>query len=379
MFLKSLEFSQFIGKPAEWSLEKLMLNKINLIVGKNATGKTKTLNVINNLSRLITGEIKPTYDSANFKLIYDKDRKNIEYTLIIENKKVNTEKLRIDSRLLLNREEKGESKIFAEQLHKFMKFQAPTNELACVVRRDTLQHPFFDDIYQWGKTTFHYLFGTQLGKDIFDASLKDENIKAEINLKDTHRVVSIFKQGLGKYRDKYKKSIVNDMNEIGYKIDDIKVNQINSIKLQGAGLIGLIVKESDISVDTEQNQISQGMFRALSLLIQLNYSKLETKPSCILIDDIGEGLDYERASTLIKILIDKAKSSSVQLIMSTNDRFVMNNVPLKYWCLIQRKGQLCKVYNYQNSKKIFDEFSYTGLNNFDFLSTEFYSKGSNKK
>jgi len=57
--------------------------------------------------------------------------------------------------------------------------------------------------------------------------------------------------------------------------------------------------------------------------------------------------------------------------MSTNDRFVMNNVPLEYWQVIQRKGGECRIYNYQNSKDIFDEFTYTGLNNFDFLATDF--------
>jgi hypothetical protein len=57
--------------------------------------------------------------------------------------------------------------------------------------------------------------------------------------------------------------------------------------------------------------------------------------------------------------------------MSTNDRFVMNNVPLEYWQVIQRDGGKCKIFNYKNSKEKFDDFEYTGLNNFDFLATDF--------
>jgi hypothetical protein len=34
--------------------------------------------------------------------------------------------------------------------------------------------------------------------------------------------------------------------------------------------------------------MSQGMFRVLSLIIQVNYSVLAKKPNCILIDDIGK-------------------------------------------------------------------------------------------
>ena len=68
------------------------------------------------------------------------------------------------------------------------------------------------------------------------------------------------------------------------------------------------------------------MFRALSLITQITYSQLTSTPSCILVDDIGEGLDYERASALIKLVVEKARGKSIQLIMATNDRFVMNSV-----------------------------------------------------
>jgi hypothetical protein len=66
-----------------------------------------------------------------------------------------------------------------------------------------------------------------------------------------------------------------------------------------------------------------------------------------------------------------AETNDIQLIMSTNDRFVMNNVPLKYWQVIQRNGGECTVFNKRNSKEKFDDFEYTGLNNFDFLATDF--------
>jgi ABC-type Mn2+/Zn2+ transport system ATPase subunit len=118
--------------------------------------------------------------------------------------------------------------------------------------------------------------------------------------------------------------------------------------------------------------MSQGMFRALSLIIQITFNTLKKLSTTILIDDIGEGLDFERSAKLINLLVELAeKNDNIQLIMSTNDRYVMNNVPFKYWQLIDRKGCVCKVYNYRNSQEIFDEFKYTGLNNFDFLATDF--------
>ena len=94
-----------------------------------------------------------------------------------------------------------------------------------------------------------------------------------------------------------------------------------------------------------------------------------------MIDDIGEGLDYERSKSLIDLIIEKVKNSSVQVIMTTNDRFIMNKIPLKYWSVIQRVPKKALFYNYRNSKATFDEFEYTGLSNFDFLATEFYIEG----
>ena len=117
--------------------------------------------------------------------------------------------------------------------------------------------------------------------------------------------------------------------------------------------------------------MSQGMFRALSILVQINYFQMANKSTCILIDDIGEGLDFDRSCRLIDLLREKAERSSVQLILSTNDRFVMNRVPLEEWSFLQRQGGHVRVRNYENSRSLFEEFKFTGLSNFSFLEMDF--------
>jgi hypothetical protein len=98
------------------------------------------------------------------------------------------------------------------------------------------------------------------------------------------------------------------------------------------------------------------------------------KATCVLIDDIGEGLDFDRSCSLIDVLRRKAQESAVQLIMATNDRFVMNKVPLEEWSVFVREGNRVRVRNYENSKAVFDEFKFTGLSNFDFLATDFVNE-----
>ena len=45
MILKSLNYAQYEGQPKQWRLLHLELGNINLLVGKNASGKSRTLNV----------------------------------------------------------------------------------------------------------------------------------------------------------------------------------------------------------------------------------------------------------------------------------------------------------------------------------------------
>ena len=46
MELYSLKYKQDEGVDREWGFDGLSLHKINLIVGKNASGKSRTLNVM---------------------------------------------------------------------------------------------------------------------------------------------------------------------------------------------------------------------------------------------------------------------------------------------------------------------------------------------
>jgi predicted ATP-dependent endonuclease of OLD family len=379
MQLESITYAQHEGKPEEWRMTDFTFDNINLIVGKNATGKTRTLRVIGALGNLVSGDMKLTFRSGNYKVTFDKDGEKLTYLLKYEESKVIKEKFIVGSEVKLERGPGGKGKIYAVADKKDMDFQVPSSELACVNRRDNIQHPFFEDLNKWGKNLRLYRFGTSFGQEILIFG-KEEGGK-ELNLKDTNQTVEIFQKGTKKYGNRFVDAIKVDMAQVGFGFDDINIGAPISIILSGAisQLQGILVNESDLKGTTDQNSMSQGMFRALSLIIQLNYSLLASIPSCILIDDIGEGLDYERSSALIGLLVAKAKKSCVQLIMSTNDRFVMNSVPLEYWSIMQRFSDGSKIYNYRNSRKQFEDFELTGLNNFDFFTSGSFQERKSKE
>jgi energy-coupling factor transporter ATP-binding protein EcfA2 len=378
MFLKSIEYTQYEGTPKLWKLEGCTLGNINLIVGKNATGKSKTLSIINSLASLLSGE-RAIFITGNYKVKFDNKGQKINYYLHYENSSVVKEELIIDSEKKLTRGKEGIGEIYYAEKKDTINFQTPPRELASVARRDTIQHPFLEDLYNWSRCVRYYRFGTQLGKEHLAVFIKNKAEQPSLNPRDTDLVIAMFREGREKYSEEFTNAIMNDMNSIGYSLDEIGINAPESLILQAelpTEPVVLYVKETDLDCKTDQLDMSQGMFRALSLMIQIHYSLFTSTPSCILIDDIGEGLDFERSSALVKLLIERAKNSSVQLIMATNDRFIMNSVPLEYWLVVQRIGGKSKIYNRRNSPQLFKDFELTGLNNFDFFSSGYYLKGN---
>jgi hypothetical protein len=217
MKLKSIQYQEYDGQNNEWRLEGCVLNEINLMVGKNATGKTRTLNIILALTHLLSGELKPEPQSGSIQVTFEDNGQEIKYLLRYENQKVTQEQLIQNGKTLLQRGTDSKGKIFASELNTHIKFQPPSNELAVVTRRDAIQHPFLEKLYHWAKSARHFRFGTPMGQDHLALSEMPEN---EHNLKDFKQAVAIFKEGKTQYGKAYLQLIRQDMKEIGYELEE---------------------------------------------------------------------------------------------------------------------------------------------------------------
>jgi energy-coupling factor transporter ATP-binding protein EcfA2 len=369
MILKALKYkSSWLG---DWSIvsgtthdEFVQFENINLFVGRNASGKTKFIEAIRWISDLLDPDSKETTsNSYAFDLLFQDEETEIKYNVVSDDHAhIIQENLIINKEVKLNR---GKGLLYYEAFGQNLPFQTDDHFLA-ISRRDNLQQPFFETLQNWGKNLFHYSFGGNMGKGQY--KMNDWEDTDKINFKNFSNISVIFKNGKTEFGDKYEKKIIEDMKIIDYHITTISIQPASKY-------LFLQVQEEDLDIWIYFENMSQGMARAFSLIVQLNYSLMAKIPSCILIDDIGEGLDYDRSKKLIELIIEKAEGSNIQVFMTTNDRFVMNSVPLKYWSVIHREGNKSVFYNYKNSKQTFDDFAFTGLNNFDFFATEFYRQG----
>jgi AAA15 family ATPase/GTPase len=376
MVLDKLSYSEYLQSPNQWILDEFKLNDINLIVGNNASGKTRTLNVISGLSKILLSP-KLAFQNGHYKASFVLKDKNYDYEVEFLNNVVLNESLKVDLKHFIIRNQNGEGEIFSELTKTNTKFKIPNNELiAC--RRDELQYPYLENLYTWATKLRHFRFAKEQEKQTLAIVDVNKPKPETFNLKETDKAIAFFRYGIKEFSTKFQREIIKDFNNIGYSISDIDLKPMQSIKIESPVenvIVGLTIQETDRNGQTDQNAMSDGMFRALSIIIHFNYYKLAQLSGTVLIDDVGEGLDFERSTKLIKLLIKKAQNSNIQLIMSTNDKFVMNNTKLDFWQVIHRDGSQVRMYNITNSQKVFDDFRFTGLNNFDFFTTDFFKTG----
>lgn len=389
MYLKSIEYSEHMGAPQAWAVKKLEFGNINLIVGKNSSGKSRVLNVINALAQALSGK-SPAFGTGTWTAEFDRlkglQHEQQIYSVSYADGGVAHERFKIKSDLVMERGAAGDGYVMNRKAGR-VKYKVARDRLMAVMKSDQYQHPQFEHIQNWAANVCIYRFGTDFGK----GTLAMQNQPSSTFQNDSFDMSGavdnppdVFIGTFEKFGQVFKEILLSDLNSIGYPCEDIGMLPVQNIRFGGISPLGLALKEYGLDCVTTQADMSQGLYRALALLIQFNANILwaqskkvgrELVPGdspMIVIDDIGEGLDYDRSKRLIAVLVEKALRFKVQILMSSNDRFIMNDVPLEYWTVLHREGCVVRPFNYYNSKEMFDEFEYLGLNNFDFFSNEYF-------
>lgn len=370
MRLKEIEFEEFVGTKKEWRLPRLELGAVNLVAGPNAVGKSRTLTIINSLAELLMGNLE--ISNSHWQTLFIDDGSEVAYELKIENSVVKKETLHIDQDRRLYREPDGSGKIKSKD-HGMITFKVSPSKPAAIAKRDEFQHGFLEPLHEWANCLRYYPFSSRMGRDKVLVKTEDASTA---NPRDFSDVVRIFRTGTDQYGEKMTSMVRDDMKRIGYSLSTVGVETLRDMRASPipATILGVVAKERDLKGSTPQQSMSDGMFRALSLIIHIAFAELSGEASCVVVDDIGEGLDFERSRKLIELLVERARKNKFQLIMATNDRFVMNAVPLESWTCLRRTGGKVEILNHINAKNLFDEFKLTGLSNFDFLTTGYFSE-----
>ena len=273
MILKALKYKS--GWLGDWSIVSGTTNdkfvefeNINLIVGRNASGKTRFIDAIRWISDLLDPDSnETTSNSYAFELLFQDKESVIKYDVVSDDHAhITQENLIINEEVKLDR---NEGLLYYDGLKQNLPFQTDEYFLA-VNRMDSLQQPFFETLQNWGKNLSHYSFGGNMGKGQY--KMNDWEDTDKINFKNFSNISAIFKKGKIKFGDEYERKIIEDMEIIDYHITTISIDSASKY-------LFLQVQEKDLELWTYFENMSQGMARAFSLIVQLNYSLMAKIPS----------------------------------------------------------------------------------------------------
>jgi len=337
--------SEFLYKNASgWTLDSLSLNRQNLVVGMNAVGKSRTVAAIGQVVRFIKGDMVAADDFYCTLILENGGR--LEYSFEVKGGKVIAEILKKDGSPLIKRER------YSARMYDDKQVSPPDSKLLIQVRRDTKLYPEIEEIMLWAEHTTLFVFSNITAAP---ESLSPYKISDEPRLPEMY----------GTIPDEQKELLKSYMRELGYEIDNI-------VEEEGAsGVKVLFFYERGINVPLRYIDLSNGMFRVFSVLLYMIYSSTLSEARCLVIDDLGEGLDYMRSTKLGRIMYDYCEKKHIQLIATSNDSFLMDAVDLQHWNILQRKGNHVYSINRTNSLELFEKFQRTGLSNFDILSSNF--------
>ncbi|MBQ6156615.1 MAG: ATP-binding protein [Bacteroidales bacterium] len=343
--------SSFYYKTIGWELDGLdALRLTNLLVGKNASGKTRTIKAIQNVTSFLSMHAT-LFGNNDFKtkLSFSKPDEpdwKMDYFFSVDNGNVTMERLTVCGKDVIKRDTQ-KTTLDGNII------DPPVRNLVVQVRRDRVAYPEMELLMEWAEGVV-----TISCSDINPFTILSGPAKFINPIPFSYLVSSLSKEE--------KRNVIKSAKCLGYDIVDmIPVKTNSELKL-------VAVKERYLQTELLDFQLSSGMMRVLYILCFLEYVKhKEGVNSLILIDDLGEGLDYNRATLLGKKVFETCEEFGLQLIASSNDSFLMDVTDTSKWQIIRRKHSKVSAINQTNTPELFRQFRMTGLSNFDLFSSDF--------
>lgn len=348
-----MRLTEFQYADGLWILHPIQLNHSNLLVGENSTGKSRTIEAIKMCADFIaqkevshsffniTGEMRCVmkFEDGDTIIVYSFERKNNKIKAErLEQISGNQKKLfirRSTTSCSLNRQ----------------KVNPPVDKLVIHVRRDEQEYPIIEKLIHWAENTFFVPFSSLKNLTMFEVANKKNNLC----------------DYLLSFTPEQKERVILNAKKLHYNITNIKVEKIGEAKLP-------FVIEEEVKSPLPIFSLSTGMVCAIYILVVLEYLSTHDTPSCILIDDFSEGLDYERSKHLGRLIFDYSSEHNIDLIVSSNDCFLMDEVSTDKWIILSRNGSIVESISQRTYPALFEEFSFTGLNNFTLFSSNYINQ-----
>ena len=351
-----MNLTSFTYKEPGWTLAPLSpLQTVNLLVAKNATGKSRTVRAIHAVASFLQMKEAnlPRSFAAELCLCGEGDGAiELKYTFSINEGAVESETLTAGDKTLIQRTSTG-AKLGDVCI------APPAERLVVQTRRDEQLYPEIELLMHWAE-------------GVVFLSFSEISPLAALDVQKERTTIP-FGDLVDALTAEDKVDVLTKARTLGYDVESMSTFEA----VKGVRLVR--IKERTVADEMLGSAVSNGMMRTLYLLCFTAAMKHKPRLSLLLIDDFGEGLDFQRSNELGRIFFNDGPQTGVQLIVSSNDAFLMDVVDIANWQLLRRTNSMVHTLNAQTHPELFRQFRMTGLSNFDLFSSDFVESYLNKQ
>ncbi len=342
MKIKELYFKNHAHR---WELERTTFPDLTLLVGASGVGKTQILKSIQKLVNISNGDC---YNGVEWDLSFTAADVNYRWTGTFEvakqtdpQPKLLHETLYLEGKPVFVR---SESKVKYERKN-VPKISPHISVLNLFTTEDKIlpvKEAFKKIAFVDYKVETDFEFDAKVvtkNLESFENDLTDLNtlrpggIKPNVGLKiletieskNYPEVIKIFFLWLH-YKKKFEE-IVNNYKDIFPQVEDIRFEL-----LKEHDIYELQIKEKGTDW-ISRNEISSGMFKTL---VHIAQSELMTDGYVILIDEFENSLGGNCIDSVADDLLKPGRN--IQYIITSHHPYIINNIDMKYWKVVTRKG-----------------------------------------
>jgi predicted ATPase len=339
ILLKHFEFQESMGTRLIWDIRKIPMTSFNLVLGDNAQGKTRFLNILRFINNI--------HNNAVLQL-----------------------SIGIETKIILTFDDSGEDIIY---------------KLGVIARADGSSVQFQDEVSRSGRVIFsrknNILYDEIAKKNIENFFIAD-NIPAILSLKKPQfptfsKLVSFFERmlfleanrfsagnieitkgamvpsGSGanigcvldtwktKSPEAFKEVMTEFQDSFSFILKDSVTTREILLPKQGIQVPQLFFKDKVNKDEVIQTNWSDGMLRTLCLYALpvtrfIQNDGLFKRPSLICVDEIENGLDFNTLSNVLSFY--EGYSTLSQILIASHSPTVCNLVDPKNWLIAKRNG-----------------------------------------
>ncbi len=328
-------------------ITEVYFDKLNVLVGTSGAGKTTIMNGLNTVIQIANG-MSSARDCWEFEFI-DNDGRAVNWQGEFSSKsELNSDKvevaellkeqLTVDGQLLINKLN-GKTTYKGNKLPVLDKHQSNI----FLLREDDSIADIYNSLSSMIIVLSHSRLHTDTEEFVYSTGGMLQTVKrlasrfAVHNIQELHkRIPSIncrWRLFFAENMDKESfESLAFVYSTIFPNVKSIRLSSVEQSESHGVDLIVLYISLELIDGTViPQSEISSGMFKTLMLLSDLMLSSDNT---VLLIDELENSLGVN----CLPDIIQEIKSANFQCIVSTHHPKIINDIPVKHWKIVNRKG-----------------------------------------